>query len=87
MRRSHYYAGYTSRGTIDLFQADTDPTQATHGDRFLAVLGPFRTARGARFFRDNGFGNPHVQTVDDAERIARLEAQKARRAIGNATLG
>jgi hypothetical protein len=30
--------------------------------------------RGARFMAEHGRGNPHVQTVADAERIARKYA-------------
>lgn len=46
------------------------PTNEEYGDRFFAFIGPFRTARGAKFMVQNGWNNPHVQTVNDAERIA-----------------
>lgn len=50
------------------------PTQKEYGDRFFAFMGPFRTARGAKFYIKHGWNNPHIQTVSDAERIARQAA-------------
>ena len=41
---------------------------------FAAVIGPFRTMRGAIFMRDHGRGNPHCQCVADAERLAAIYA-------------
>lgn len=64
------YVGLLSDGSRVAFRNVETPTFATHGDRYAAVIGPFRTARGARFMRDHGKGNPHVQTVADAERLA-----------------
>lgn len=61
-----------SDSTREIFRNASDPTFATHGDRFNAVIGPFRTMRGARFMRDYGQGNPHCWHVDQAERLARV---------------
>lgn len=60
------------RGTLDreVFKSAQAPTQETHGDRYLAVIGPFRTMRAARFLATQ-YNNPHVQCVADAERIAK----------------
>lgn len=59
-------------GTREVFLSANEPTQESHGKRFAAVIGPFRTLRAAEFMRDNGAGNPHCQTVADAERIVRV---------------
>jgi hypothetical protein len=53
------------------FKADVVPTRATHGDQFGAVIGPFRTKRGAMFAAAFGHNNPHFRTTADAERIAK----------------
>ena len=70
--RKRYYVGIRKCLARDLFASDTEPTEATHGDRFLCVIGPFRTRAGAEFAAKFGQGNPHLQTVDDAERLARV---------------
>ena len=62
----------------EIFRAAVEPTFATHGEKYNAVIGPFRTRRGAELMRDYGAGNPHYQTVADAERFARLELSAAR---------
>lgn len=41
---------------------------------YNAIIGPFKTLRGARFMRDFGFNNPHLQTVEDAENLAKQES-------------
>lgn len=43
---------------------------------FVAVVGPFRTRRGAQFMADHGRNNPHCLTVGDAERLAKARAAK-----------
>lgn len=58
-------AGDKSR---EVFRATDTPTPEVY--RYAAVVGPFRTKRGAEFMRDHGAGNPHCQCVNDAERIA-----------------
>jgi len=55
----------------EIFKSGTTPTFAKYGKVYSYVIGPFKTMRGARFMRDYGKGNPHCQTVNDAERLAR----------------
>ena len=69
MPRARYYLGF-KHGTIQTFKAIGPVTEAEYGTRYLAVLGPFRTRRAALFCRRT-WPNVHVQTVQDAERIAR----------------
>lgn len=64
------YVGITRTGAREVFHADQRPTEATHGRQYIAVIGPFYTLRAARFMRDHGRNNPHLQTVCDAERYA-----------------
>lgn len=71
---THYYLGLAVRATgnvRELFKCSYVPTWETHGSVYNAVIGPFRTKRGAVFMRDFGRSNPHLQNVADAERIAK----------------
>lgn len=69
---TRYYLGLNSQtNTRELFAAQAPPTEATHGDKYKAVVGPFKTKRGAALVRDHGQNNPHVQTVNDAERLSK----------------
>lgn len=70
MTRSKWYAGHNSNGSLTAFRCATKPTSASHGATFGAVVGPFRTMRGAKWAEKNGAFNPHFQHVRDAERIA-----------------
>jgi hypothetical protein len=58
----------------EVFRSRTEPTSASHGKRFAAVVGPFRTMRGAEFMRDYGSMNPHCLCVADAERLAKVQS-------------
>jgi hypothetical protein len=69
-----YYVGVCETKRT-AFRSETEPTHETH-PQFNAVIGPFRTKRGAEFMRDHGGGNPHCQTVRDAERIAKQIADE-----------
>ena len=70
--KGHQYVGVrVEDGVYERFQAWGTPVRETHGKQYAAVIGPFKTVRGARFMADYGKGNPHCQHVDDAERIAR----------------
>ena len=64
-----WYVGIKGNTRMN-FRSERKPTQATHGDRYDAVVGPFRTKRAA-FWAVSQFNNPHFQTVADAERISR----------------
>lgn len=46
-----------------------DPTFTRHGDRYGALIGPFRTVAAARLVA--GPHGPQIQTVADAERAVR----------------
>ena len=65
------YVGIAHTGTREVFKCSVIPTEKGVGDLYAAVIGPFKTLRGARFMRDQGGRNPHVQCVADAERIAK----------------
>jgi len=64
------YVGLFDDGKREVFRSTATPTAESHGEKYVAVIGPFRTVRGANFMRDHGQGNPHCQCVSDAERLA-----------------
>jgi len=61
-------------GGREVFRSVQRPTQEMHGARYGAVIGPFRTRRGADFMAKYGAGNPHCQCVFEAEKLAKREA-------------
>lgn len=63
-------------GAREVFRSVLTPTFHSHGEKYNAVIGPFQTKRGAEFMAKYGQGNPHVQCVADAERIARKIARE-----------
>lgn len=69
-----YYCGLKN-GNMTVFSSKTDPTQETHGDRFNAIIEPFKTKRAAMFMEDNGRNNPHCRCVQDAEKLAKREVK------------
>lgn len=69
MRRKNY-VGLRSDGKREIFLSATVPTEQSHGNRFEAVIGPFRTRQGAQFMKDYGANNPHCRTVREAEKLA-----------------
>lgn len=82
--RKRYFVGIRPNSTRAVFyMAVVEPTKEMC-PQYNAVIGPFRTKRGAEFMRDHGANNPHVQTVQDAERIAKQIADE--NAIENQTL-
>ena len=70
-----YYLGKRPQGDWVLFSSPCTPTQETHGHLYTCAQGPFRTRLAARWFNRYGWGNPHVHTVADAERLAREAAR------------
>lgn len=72
--RKRWYVGVPARamGRYVAFQCAYHPTKKKQGGRFAYVIGPFRTARAARWAERFGFGNPHFTHVNAAEKIARL---------------
>jgi hypothetical protein len=74
MNRKRWYIGLLNgTGKRQAFQAGSVPTAETHGNEYGAVIGPFRTRRGC-FWALNQHNNPHCQCVQDAERLAKMEA-------------
>lgn len=63
-------------GEFERFAWSDIPTQETHGHIYSAVIGPFRTARGAKFMALYGRGNPHLQTVANAECVAKDHSRR-----------
>lgn len=69
---SKIYVGDSVDGTgWAIFKSELEPSYASHGRLYRYVIGPFQTLRAAEFMAEHGKGNPHLQTVADAERIAK----------------
>ena len=72
MARKRQYVGIRRDNfKYERFASEETPGLASHSQIYAAIIGPFRTARGAQYMADYGRGNPHLQHVDDAERFAR----------------
>ena len=69
-----YYVGLRD-GKRFVFSSEITPTKETYGSRYAAVIGAFRTKRGAAFSAMTGANNPHITNVADAERIAKAYAK------------
>ena len=67
------YLGRRRQGDLVQFRSPLVPTRESHGHLFTAVIGPFKTKVGASYFARYGRNNPHIQTADDAERLARAD--------------
>ena len=79
-KRYQYFVGITKGVALNTgkqvyqsFRCLIPPDEKSHGNLFAAVIGPFRTKRGADFMAKHGQGNPHLRCVADAERIANRE--------------
>ncbi len=59
------------KGKREVFRAYPEPTRDTHGNQYFAVIGPFRTRKGAEFMARFGENNPHLQQVADAELLSK----------------
>ena len=73
--RQRYYVGFFKgpggKGRFATwFASPTKPTQESHGRLYDAVVGPFRTKRGAVYMSEN----PSTPSVEQAELWARVEA-------------
>jgi hypothetical protein len=75
--KSQIYVGCKG-ATREVFHFPTTPKPTTHGEQFAAVIGPFRTVRGAAWMADpvRGTFNPHCRDVSDAERLAKKYAHE-----------
>jgi hypothetical protein len=73
-----YYVGVKGGPKFmhEVFLSAKTPIAATHGKKYLYVIGPFRTKAGAMVMAGSG-SSPLVQTVADAERIAARQKAKA----------
>lgn len=67
-----YYVGLKDLRR-EVFRCAYKPTVETHGHVYGAVIGPFKTKRGASFMARCGYNNPHCVTVKDAECLAKKE--------------
>lgn len=65
------YVGMRAGRPWEVFRSIETPTYETHGDRYPAAIGPFRTVRAATFMAIRGPGNPHCRCVADAERLSK----------------
>jgi len=75
------YVGLVLGGGRVVFRSVETPTWDSHGHLYGAVIGPFRTRRGAGFMSRYGAGNPHCRCVADAERLGyREELEERKRA-------
>lgn len=74
--RKRLYVGRTYSGVMKTFRSEITPTFASHGMQYKYVIGPFKTKRGAEYMAKYGaHDNPHLQTVEDAERLAKKEIE------------
>ena len=76
MSRMRPYVGMRA-GTRTAFQSDVTPTEETHPE-YGAVIGPFRTVRGARFMASHLY----VTSIDDAEIAGHTDWCERRTCIG-----
>ena len=65
------YVGIKKSGKREVFKNNSTPTELNHGYLYFAVIGPFKTMRGANYMSKYGCNNPHLQDVADAERISK----------------
>ena len=73
--RAKWYVGFIVGGKREAFSSIDTPTYASH-PMYFAVMGPFRTKRGALYQEAHGSSNnPHLQTVSETEYYAKQEAQ------------
>lgn len=70
-KQSKIYVGVKPGGKREVFRSTVIPTRETHGSKYTYAIGPFRTKDGASVMAVYGQGNPHIQTVSDAERLSR----------------
>lgn len=67
--KKRWYVG-VKNGKYTAFSSPATPTFQTHGHLYHAVIGPFRTRRGAKFMESN----PRSNNVAMAEQLAKLAA-------------
>lgn len=72
--KQNIYVGVTPN-KYEIFKSVKEPTFKSHGHIYNAVIGEFKTLRGAKFMSLFGKGNPHCTTVDEAERLGKIYAK------------
>lgn len=75
--KAKLYVGCIAAQSRTVFRSPTVPTWESHGDKFNACIGPFRTKRGAEFMAQHGQGNPHCTHVSQAEWLGKKYAGQA----------
>lgn len=69
--KTKLYVGSRHDGSSEIFRSAKAPTRHSHG-QYRYATGPFRTRKAAEIMaKYGGPHNPHLQTVADAERLAR----------------
>jgi len=76
MSKKIYVGCICGSNKYERFFSEEQPTSEKYGEKYFAVIGPFRTARGANYMVKYGAGNPHINHVGDAEKLAKIEAMK-----------
>lgn len=67
MVRQRFYVGH-SEGGREMFATFHPPTEESHGGRYTAATGPFRTRRGAEWAASCRYG--WYGSIREAERLA-----------------
>jgi len=79
--KGKWYVGINKgTGNYEMLRSEKKPT-AKAFPYHSAVIGPFRSKRGAWFMAKYGKGNPHCQTVADAERLGKIYDQEYRTGV------
>jgi len=65
-----YVGEHPKEGKREAFESDVAPTQESHGQKYPAVTGPFRTRRGADWHVANpGHQQNHVLDIEEAAKV------------------
>ena len=78
-----YYVGTLKNGESETFLSDIKPTEKSHGKKYKFIVGPFRTKNGAIIMAKYGKGNPHLQHVADAEKMAKNHPEMIKEDVEN----
>lgn len=75
MKPLTYWVGINVRNDKRVvFAHRGQPNSRSHGKHFQSVVGPFRSARAALYYRDHGANNPKIRCAADAEKLCALRA-------------
>jgi len=66
-----YVGKMAGTSKFSMFQSEVNPTDQSHGHIYSYAIGPFSTRLGATIMARHGYNNPHIQTVSQAEALAR----------------